>query len=78
MTEVVGRLEGLAAREAAVAIEGETGTAIRKALGQQIENGRAQAEAFDALARFMYESANTVELEQYTLRAIGIAMVATI
>lgn len=78
VTEVTGRLELLAAREAAAAIEGETGTAIREALRQQIENGHAQAEAFDALARFMYESANTVELEQYTLRAIGIAMVATV
>ncbi|MBF6172118.1 MFS transporter [Nocardia blacklockiae] len=78
VTEVTARLEHLAERATTAAISGETGSAIREALRQQTEHGRAQAEAFDALARFQYDAANTLELEQYTLRAIGIALVATV
>ncbi|MEU7766794.1 MFS transporter [Nocardia sp. NPDC049190] len=78
LTSTLRRLEETVERDAASAIEGATGTAMRDALGQRIDHGYAQVEALRALAKLMHEAANAIELEQYTVRAIGIALLLTI
>ncbi|MEU7630365.1 MFS transporter [Nocardia sp. NPDC049220] len=78
LTGTLRRVEETVARDAPSAIEGATGTAMRDVLGKQIDYGHAQVEGLRSLAKLMHEAANAIELEQYTVRAIGIALLLTI
>ncbi|WP_157224191.1 GntR family transcriptional regulator, partial [Nocardia paucivorans] len=77
LAETVSALE-LGAHDVVAAIEGATGTAVRETLGRQIDYGHVQVAALKSLAGLMREAANVIELEQLTVRAIGIAMLVSI
>ncbi|MFX0579046.1 GntR family transcriptional regulator [Nocardia nepalensis] len=72
LTRLLERVEAVAAR-LAVAIEGEAGNAIQKQFGQITDDIRNQIAFSNGMAKQLYEGANSLELEQYTV--IGVAAV---
>ncbi|WP_157172480.1 ElyC/SanA/YdcF family protein [Nocardia pneumoniae] len=59
------------------AIEGETGAAIREGVDRQIAATRAQLDANTAVAQFLYEAANTLEVLVYEVISIACALVVS-
>ncbi|MFR9773762.1 hypothetical protein [Nocardia sp. SC052] len=76
LTEKLHRLHSLETGAAAAAFEGRVGDEVPKQVRDRVTEMQAQIDHENHLAKFLYENANTLQLEQYIVKGIAIALAA--